>query len=245
VLPADCAIPGILCTAAAGLRASEPDGVRGVRERRSCHAGGRRRDQFGDRDVLVATKDNRLVVLVPATSSSTSAPAVHVGRVIRKELSRLRGNGEWQVAVGRSFSGAYGVARSYEEAREGLLLADRLHLDAEVVDGRDLLVYWVLGRDQAAIVDLIRDVLEPLQHVRGKPDVLLTTLHEYFNAGEVATETARRLHVSVRTVTYRLAKIQNLTGYSPAQPDQRFALQAAVLGARLLDWPRLSLTPSV
>jgi sugar diacid utilization regulator len=202
-------------------------------------------DQFGDRDVLVATKDNRLVVLVPATSSSTSAPAVHVGHVIRKELGRLRGSGDWQVAAGRSFPGAYGIARSYEEAREALLLADRLHLDADVVDGRDLLVYRVLGRDQAAIVDLIRDVLGPLHHIRGGPEVLLTTLHEYFNAGEVATETARRLHVSVRTVTYRLAKITSLTGYSPARPDQRFALHAAVLGARLLDWPRLSLPPSV
>ena len=201
-------------------------------------------DEFGDRDVLVATKDNRLVVLVPATSTSTAAPAVEVGRVIRKELGRLRGGGEWRVAAGRSFPGAYGVARSYEEAREALLLADRLQLQADVVDGRDLLVYRVVGRDQAAIVDLIRDVLEPLRQVRGGPEVLLTTMHEYFNAGEVATEAAKRLHVSVRTVTYRLAKITNLTGYSPARPDQRFALHAAVLGARLLDWPRLSLPPS-
>lgn len=201
-------------------------------------------DEFGDRDVLVATKDNRLVVLVPATSTSTAAPAVEVGRVIRKELGRLRGGGEWRVAAGRSFPGAYGVARSYEEAREALLLADRLQLQADVVDGRDLLVYRVVGRDQAAIVDLIRDVLEPLRQVRGGPEVLLTTMHEYFNAGEVATEAAKRLHVSVRTVTYRLAKITNLTGYSPARPDQRFALHAAVLGARLMDWPRLSLPPS-
>jgi sugar diacid utilization regulator len=201
-------------------------------------------DHFGDRDVLVATKDGRLVVLVPATSSSTSAPAVHVGRVVRKELSRLRGTGEWRVATGRSFPGAYGVARSYEEAREALLLADRLQLDADVVDGRDLLVYRVVGRDQAAIVDLVRDVLGPLQNIRGGPEILLDTLQQYFNAGEVATETAKRLHVAVRTVTYRLAKITNLTGYNPARPEQRFALHAAVLGARLLDWPRLPLPPS-
>ena len=200
-------------------------------------------DQFGDRDVLVATKDNRVVVLVPATSPTTTAPAIQVGRIIRKELSRMRGSGGWRVATGRSFPGAYGVARSYEEAREALQLAVRLHLDADVVDGRALLVYRVLGRDQAAIVDLVRDVLEPLHQIRGGPEVLLTTLQEYFNAGEVATETAKRLHVSVRTVTYRLAKITHLTGYSPAQPDQRFALHAAVLGARLLDWPRLSLPP--
>src|SRR4051812_30463351 len=35
----------------------------------------------------------------------------------------------------------------------------------------------------------------------------------------------------------RLAKMTHLTGYRPAQPDRRFALHSAVLGARLLDWP--------
>jgi sugar diacid utilization regulator len=193
-------------------------------------------DRFGDRDVLVATKDDRIVVLVPGTA--VGGPAVDVGRVVRTELARFEADHHWRVAAGRAFPGAYGVARSYEEAREALQLADRLDLDTDVVTGRDVLVYRVLSRDQAAIVDLVRDVLGPLVHVRGGPDVLLDTLHGYFSAGDVATEAARRLHVSVRTVTYRLAKVAELTGYNAARPDQRFTLQAAVLGARLLEWPR-------
>jgi len=67
--------------------------------------------------------------------------------------------------------------------------------------------------------------------------VLLDTLRQYFDAGDVATEAARRLHVSVRTVTYRLARVTQLTGHSVARPDHRFSLHAAVLGARLLEWP--------
>jgi DNA-binding PucR family transcriptional regulator len=67
--------------------------------------------------------------------------------------------------------------------------------------------------------------------------VLLQTLLVYFDAGDVATEAARRLHVSVRTVTYRLARVSQLTGYSVSRPDQRFSLHAAVLGARLLERP--------
>jgi DNA-binding PucR family transcriptional regulator len=141
------------------------------------------------------------------------------------------------VAAGRAFPGAYGVARSYEECRESLTFADRLNLDDDVVHAGDLLVYRVLGRDQAAIVDLVRDVLGPLAQVRGGPELLLETLQEYFAAGDVATEAARRLHVSVRTVTYRLSRVAQLTGYRVSQPEQRFALQTAVLGARLLDWP--------
>ena len=195
-------------------------------------------DRFGDREVLVATKDGRVVVVVPGAPGAESADrALEIGRTIRRELHRLGPDPRWRVATGRAFPGAYGIARSYEEAREALVLADRLQLAGDVLDVRDVLVYRVLGRDQAAIVDLVRDVLGPLEHLRGGPVTLLGTLEAYFAAGDTATEAARRLHVSVRTVTYRLARVGELTGYSPARPDQRFSLHAAVLGARLLDWP--------
>jgi sugar diacid utilization regulator len=197
-------------------------------------------DRFGDRDVLVATKDGRVVVVVPArptAAAGSSAPSADIGALIHGELGRLRGGQRWQIAAGRAFPGVYGVAKSYEECRESLAFAERLGLDSAVVHARDLLVYRVLARDQAAIVDLVRDVLGPLDQVRGGAGVLLDTLQGYFDAGDVATEAARRLHVSVRTVTYRLARVAQLTGHSVARPDQRFALQAAVLGARLLEWP--------
>jgi DNA-binding PucR family transcriptional regulator len=53
----------------------------------------------------------------------------------------------------------------------------------------------------------------------------------------VATDTARRLHLSVRAVTYRLDRVRTLTGYDPTDPAQRFTMHAAVLGAKLLGWP--------
>jgi sugar diacid utilization regulator len=196
-------------------------------------------ERFGDREVLVATKDGRVVVVVPGAAAPAFAlpKGLDVGTAIQQDLSRRQIPGRWRVAAGRPFPGAYGVARSYEEALEALTFADRLGLDADVVHARDLLVYRVLGRDQAAIVDLVRDVLTPLEQVRGGAEALLETLREYFAAGEVATEAARRLHVSVRTVTYRLARVAQLTGYRVSEPDQRFALHAAVLGAQLLEWP--------
>jgi sugar diacid utilization regulator len=195
-------------------------------------------DRFGDREVLVAPKDGRVVVVVPsaATPDGAAARGLDIGELLRADVRRLRLAGSWRVAAGRAFPGAYGVAKSYEECREGLALADRLDLE-DVVQPGDLLVYRVLGRDQGAMVDLVRDVLGPLEQVRGGPEVLLETLQAYFAAGDVATEAARRLHVSVRTVTYRLARVAQLTGHRVSQPEQRFSLQTAVLGARLLEWP--------
>jgi DNA-binding PucR family transcriptional regulator len=157
--------------------------------------------------------------------------------LILAELSRSTRGRPWRVTVGRPYPGSYGIARSYEEAREGLTMAERLNLDAPVIHAEQLLIYRVLLRDQPAIADLVRTVLGGLVRARGGAEPLLATLDTYFTAGSVTTETARRLHLSVRAVTYRLERIKTLTGHDPTDPAQRFTINAAVLGAKLLGWP--------
>ena len=106
-----------------------------------------------------------------------------------------------------------------------------------MVDASDLLIYQVILRDRTAITDLVGALLTPLQRARGGAGPLLATLQEYYACGGVAAETARRLHLSVRAVTYRLARVRALTGRDPADPAQGLALRVAVIGARMLDWP--------
>jgi sugar diacid utilization regulator len=197
-------------------------------------------DHFGDRDVLVASKDGLLVVLSPVTPTPArrrGLPADDLATLVHGQLEQLAAGSPWKVASGRPYPGAYGVARSYEEAREAISLAGRLRLDAPIVRTRDFLVYRVLVRDHVAIRDLVQAVLSPLLDARGGPEPLLDTLEAYFAAGEVATDAARRLHLSVRAVTYRLDRVKEITGHDPAEPTDRFTLDTAVLGARLLGWP--------
>jgi sugar diacid utilization regulator len=203
--------------------------------------------RFGDRDVLVATKDGWIVVVAPpdADARSPSGPLsgrTKLGDFMLAELDRSPRGRPWRVTVGRPYVGSYGIPRSYEEAREGLTMGVRLHLDAPVIHAEELLIYRVLLRDQPAITDLVQSVLGMLVQARGGAEPLLATLDAYFATGSVTTETARRLHLSVRAVTYRLARIKSLTGYDPTDPAQRFTVQAAVLGARLLGWPEHDLT---
>jgi sugar diacid utilization regulator len=200
-------------------------------------------DRFGDRDVLVATKDGRVVVLAladatnaPGRSDGLNAPG-DLGKIVHGELNRLRRGSPWRVAVGRAHPGAYGIARSYEEARDGLTMATRMHLDRPIVEMRDVLTYRVLARDQSALVDLVCSVLDPLLGARGGAEPLVDTLAAYFDSGCVATAAAARLHLSVRAVTYRLDRVKSLTGFDPLDPAHRFTLQVAVLGAKLLGWP--------
>ncbi|MGH3781051.1 MAG: PucR family transcriptional regulator [Pseudonocardiaceae bacterium] len=202
---------------------------------------------LGDRDVLVATKDGCIVVVAPAeigqSAAAQPAPgAKTLGDLMHTELSRSPRGRPWRITIGRPYPGSYGIARSYEEAREGLTMALRLRLDTPVIPAEQLLIYRVLLRDQPAIADLVQTVVGPLTTARGGAEPLLATLDAYFAAGCVVTDTARRLHLSVRAVTYRLDRITSLTGYDPTDPAQRFTIHAAVLGARLLGWPQHDLT---
>ncbi len=129
------------------------------------------------------------------------------------------------------------MVTSYREAAGALDLADRLDLKHDVVKAADLLVFPVLLRDRSAIDDLVTSVLSPLLDARGGPEPLLETLEAVFAAQGNQTAAARRLGISTRAVTYRLQRIRHLTGFSPDDPTQRFTLETAVLGARLLSWP--------
>jgi sugar diacid utilization regulator len=197
----------------------------------------------GDRDVLVATKDGWIVVLTPADTDvpGPRTGAKTLGDLMLAELARLPRGRPWRVTVGRPYPGSYGIARSYEEAREGLTMAVRLRLDSSLIQAEQLLIYRVLLRDQPAIADLVQSVLGELVHARGGAEPLLETLDAYFATGGVATTAARRLHLSVRAVTYRLDRIKALTGYDAADPAQRFTVHTAVLGAKLLGWPHRDL----
>ncbi|MEU9184759.1 helix-turn-helix domain-containing protein [Streptomyces sp. NPDC048484] len=184
--------------------------------------------RFGDRSILVTTKDGRLVCIAPGDQDDVLS-------FFAKQAYAATDCG--QVAIGRSQPGPGGVVQSYEEALNALDLADRLEFDTPVLRSADLLVYPVLTRDRQAMADLVVSALGPLRAARGGAEPLLDTLTSYFDSGCVAAEAARRLSLSVRALTYRLERIHKLTGANPADPVHRYTLQTAVIGARLLDWP--------
>ncbi|MER6094335.1 helix-turn-helix domain-containing protein [Streptomyces sp. NPDC001728] len=184
--------------------------------------------RFGARRILLTTKDGRLICVAPADE-----PEV-LSHFAKQAYAATNGG---RVAIGRPHPGVGGVVHSYEEALNALDLADRMELDDPVLYAADLLVYPVLTRDRQAMADLVSTVLGPLQQARGGARPLLDTLTAYFDAGCVTTEAARRLSLSVRAVTYRLDRVHRLTGSDPGDPTQRYTLQTAVIGARLLNWP--------
>lgn len=190
----------------------------------------------GDAAALVAPKASDLVVVFPAPDA---AAIDHVLAQLDKAMRRRQtaATGSWQIGAGLPGPGPDSVVTSYGEALGTLDLARRLGLTTPVVRARDLLVYQVLLRDQAALLSLITTTLTPLLQARGGSGPLIETLLAYFDCGGNSAQTARALHLSVRAVTYRLSRVRDLTGHDPASPEGRLPLHLASLGARLLDWP--------
>lgn len=189
------------------------------------------RFRFGRRDVLLCTKDGLLVCLSPFHLADVTDEFV---RLVAETLGH---DVPWRVGIGMAQSEPGGAVRSLEQARTAIDIGQRLDLPERVLRARDLLVYQVLCRDRAALSELVADVFEPLRASRLGPQTLLDTLSAYFMEGGVATAAARRLGVAVRTVTYRLRRINELTGYAADDPEHAFTLHVAVLGARLIGWP--------
>ncbi|MFE2063361.1 PucR family transcriptional regulator [Streptomyces sp. NPDC059467] len=182
--------------------------------------------RFGEQEILLAVKHGRLVCIVPSGPGEAAAVKAFA------ELTQGR-----RVVVGRPHSGPGGVVHSYEEARSALEQAAQLELRETLLYAADLLVLPVLLRDREALEELVQGVLGPLRTVRGGAGPLLETLSAYADSRYVAAEAARRLGVSVRALAYRIAHVVRLTGLDPDDALQRYTLETAVFGARLLGWP--------
>jgi hypothetical protein len=176
---------------------------------------------------FVATKDALLVCVLPDS-------VIAAGETVLRLVTGAE-PGDWVVGVGRAHPGPGGVARSFHEALRALDIATRLELSDPVVHFVDLLPYRLLLQDRQLLQETVDDVLGPLAAARGRGELLIETLEAYFDEALSTTATARRVHLSVRGVTYRLDRITDLTGRSLRDPRERFTLELAVRGRRLLD----------
>ncbi len=192
------------------------------------------------RGVLVAPRHGRLVVVLELgaiAERARSDEADQIASALLTAADHVSGDRDDSiVSVSRRRQGVGAVAASFHEADEGFALIAALDWPGRLVHADELAVFRVLLRDRESMVELVESVLGPLRLARGGVGPLLETLHVFLSAGAVATETARRLHLSVRAVTYRLKRIADVTGYDPTDADQRLTLHVAVAGAHLLRW---------
>lgn len=181
----------------------------------------------GTSDAIVSTKDGLLVCVLPGEDT---APADDLARVLETERE-----GAWELGVGRPGRGPGAVVSSFHEARQSLDLEARLGRRTAVARFENLLPYRVMVADHGLLAGMVDAVLGPLETARGGGQPLIDTIEAYIAASGNTSACARALHLSARAVTYRLERIEDLTGYSLSKPEDRFVLELAIRARPLTD----------
>ena len=176
-------------------------------------------------DMLGAVQGDRMVVVLGGPALRETERAVEV--VAR--FVNLFGPGA--VIVGPPVDHLMEAAASTREAISAYRAAAGWPEAPRPVSSADLLPERALSGDGHARRALARDIYDPLLAAGGG---LLETLVTFLDQGLSVEAAARALFVHANTVRYRLRRIHEVTGYSPTDPRDAYALRLALTLGRLL-----------
>jgi DNA-binding PucR family transcriptional regulator len=138
--------------------------------------------------------------------------------------------GEGPVVVGPAVPSLDQATESARAALTGFRAAPAWPGAPRPVAAEELLPERVLAGDSEARRMLRHDAYGAVVRAGGG---LLETLDAFFNAGGVLESTARALYVHPNTVRYRMKRIADVTGLSPLDARDAFALRMALTIGRL------------
>jgi len=175
-------------------------------------------------DMLGAVQGDRMVVVL----GGAALTGHDVARQVVSTFVSCFGDGP--VVIGPPVEHLMDAAASTREAFSGYRAAPAWPEAPRPVEASDLLPERALSGDGHARRALARDLYDPLVAAGGG---LLDTLVTFLDQGLQVEAAARALFVHANTVRYRLRRIHEVTGYSPTDPRDGYALRLALTLGRL------------
>jgi DNA-binding PucR family transcriptional regulator len=172
-------------------------------------------------DVLTGVQGDRLVVVLGFADDPLAATKALVASF-----------GPGPVVVGPAVADLIAAARSADAALAGLLAAPAWPEAPRPVLADDLLAERALNGDETARQRLVDEAYRPLVDSGA---ALLETLATYLEQASSLEASARMLFVHPNTVRYRLRRVAEITGYTPVEARDAFALRLAMAYGRLAD----------
>jgi DNA-binding PucR family transcriptional regulator len=172
-------------------------------------------------DVLSGVQGERLVTIVGGAADPLHAARALVGQF-----------GPGAVVVGPAVPDLLAASRSARDALAGQRAAAAWPEAPRPVLADDLLAERAIDGDQDARRRLVEDAWRPLVAAGGH---VLETLSVVLEQSSSLEGAARLLFVHPNTVRYRLRRAADVTGLSPTDEREAFALRVALLLGRLED----------
>ncbi|GAA1413986.1 helix-turn-helix domain-containing protein [Catellatospora coxensis] len=181
---------------------------------------------------LAATRDGRVVLMVPGTDAGALA------RSIARELGRVVGRPVTAGAAGPATDPA-GLAAAFKEADHCATALTALGRTGDGASTAELgFVGLLLGAVREGgdpdVARFLRDTIgSVVDYDMRRGTALVKTMECYFGTGGSLARAAEQLHVHVNTVTQRLDRVAQLLGADWQRPDRALEVQLALRLHRL------------
>jgi sugar diacid utilization regulator len=188
-------------------------------------------------DALVLVRSASAVFLVPDEVAPDLAACEKLAGQILTAAAPVMKPGTASVGFGNLANSVGELARSHVEARQALRLTRRAGGRARVASYRSLGAFRLLLEVQSpdALRRFVGELLGPLlQYAQSRDTPLLETLEALSAKRWVRRAAARQLGIHINSMSYRVERIQSLTGLSLDDPETRVAISIALRARAML-----------
>ena len=180
---------------------------------------------------MLMAKSDGIVGLVHLNSGQAKKTLINKMKEIRDKIREKYKKLDISVGVGRAYIGPRYVKQSYEEALAAVRIGRMIKGGGSTTFFEDLGSYRFLYeiKDSLSMQNYYQDVLgNLLTYDKHNNTDLVKTIYHYFKNNCNLRLTAESLFIHKNSVIYRLKKIEELTGLSMDDAEDRFNLQLAL-----------------
>lgn len=143
---------------------------------------------------------------------------------------------QFKIGIGRSYSDAHKLNKSYGQAK---FIVEKLNrsISGNIIHYDDLGLYRILGFDgiQSELVKFCNDTIKPLiEYDKMNGTELLNTLKIYFECNGNMKKMSKKMFMHYNTIIYRLQKIKDIIDIDLENADNRLNLEIAIKALNLI-----------
>src|SRR5579864_4572578 len=186
---------------------------------------------------LTLVRSASAVFLVPDEVAGDLATVEKLGGQILASAAPVMKPGTASVGIGNLANGVSELARSHVEARQALRLTRRAGGRGRVASYRSLGAFRLLLEVQSpdALRRFVHELLGSLlDYAQSRDTPLLETLEALSSARWVRRAAARQLGIHINSMSYRVERIESLTGLELDDPETRVAISIALRARAML-----------
>jgi len=186
---------------------------------------------------LTLVRSSSAVFLIPDDIAADLPAVEKLANLVLAGAAPVMKPGTASVGIGNLANSVGELARSHLEARQALRLTRRAGGRGRVASYRSLGAFRLLLEVQSpdALRRFVNELLGTLlQYAQSRDTPLLETLEALSSARWVRRAAARQLGIHINSMSYRVERIQSLTGLQLDDPETRVAISIALRARAML-----------